>query len=72
MTTITLKNGSQVEITSINIKGKIIDSNGTPVGGATQFTYGESEVDALNAQLPLQSLYDSLYPVPAEETQAGE
>ncbi|MBO6102127.1 MAG: hypothetical protein J6P03_02605 [Opitutales bacterium] len=70
MTTITLINGSKVEITSINIKGKIIDSNGTQVGGATQFTYGEGEVDALNAKLPLQSVYDSLYPKPEEPAEA--
>lgn len=60
MVELTLKNGSKLQIKSLQVKGAIIDSNGTPIGGETVFVYIESEVDALNAAVPLQQIYDAI------------
>lgn len=61
MTEIKLINGSKVAISAIQIKGNVIDSNGSLVGGSTTFVFGADEVSALNDKLPLQQVYDAIY-----------
>ena len=62
MVEITLKNGSKLQITKIVVNGMIIDSNGTLVGGNTQYAFLECEINDLNSKLPLQSIYDNIFP----------
>ena len=71
MVELTLKNGSKLQIKSLRVKGVIIDSNGTPIGGETVFVYIESEVDALNAAVPLQQIYDAIT-APENSTESEE
>ena len=52
MVEITLKNGSKFQISEMNFKGKLIDSNGAKPGGITTFPFTESDVNKLNAQVP--------------------
>ena len=72
MTEITLKNGSRLQINKIVVSGMIVDSNGTPAGGSTQYSFLESEIAALNAALPLQQIYNSVFPQADEEVESGE
>ena len=72
MIEITLKNGSKLQINKIVVSGKVIDSNGTPAGGSTQYAFSESEIAALNAALPLQKIYDAVFPQTAEEVESGK
>lgn len=72
MTEITLKNGSRLQINKIIVSGKVIDSNGTEIGGSTQYAFLESEIAALNAALPLQQIYNAVFPQTAEEVESGE
>ena len=67
MTEITLKNGSKLQINKIVVSGMIIDSNGEAAGGSTQYAFLESEIAALNTALPLQQIYNALFPVYEEE-----
>lgn len=67
MVEIILKNGSKLQINKIVVSGKIIDSNGTEVGGSTQYAFLESEIAALNVALPLQQIYDAVFPQATEE-----
>ena len=62
MTEIELKNGSKLQINKIVVSGKVIDSNGTAAGGSTQYAFLESEIAALNAALPLQQIYNAVFP----------
>ncbi len=61
MVEITLKNGSKLQIKNLVFQGKIIDSNGAEAGGNTNFVFTESEVNALNAKVPLQAAYNSVF-----------
>ena len=72
MTEIELKNGSRLQINKIVVSGMIIDSNGTAAGGNTQYAFLESEIAALNAALPLQQIYNAVFPQTAEEVESGE
>lgn len=73
MVQITLKNGSKLQIKNLIFQGKIIDSNGTEAGGNTNFVFTESEVNALNAKVPLQAAYDGVFiPVIEEEQPTNE
>ena len=72
MTEIELKNGSRLQINKIVVSGKVIDSNGTEIGGSTQYAFLESEIAALNAALPLQQIYNAVFPPTAEEVESGE
>lgn len=72
MTEIELKNGSRLQINKIVVSGMIIDSNGTAAGGSTQYAFLESEIAALNAALPLQKIYDAVFPQTAETVESGE
>ena len=71
MVELVLKNGSKLQIKSLQVKGAIIDSNGSPIGGETVFVYIESEVDALNEAVPLQGIYDAIT-APANSTESTE
>ena len=62
MIEIELKNESKLQINKIVVYGMIIDSNGKPTGGSTQYAFLESEINNLNNKLPLQSIYDNLFP----------
>lgn len=72
MVTITLKNGSKMQIDNLYFKGKIIDSNGEPVGGNTTYPFSESEVDALNAIVPIQTMYDAVFVPPTSDEPQSE
>ena len=72
MTEIELKNGSRLQINKIVVSGKVIDSNGTEIGGNTQYAFLESEIAALNAALPLQQIYNAVFPQTAEEVESGK
>ena len=70
MVEIELKNGSKLQIKALIFQGKIIDSNGTEVGGNTNYIFTESEVNALNSIAPIQVMYDAVFPKEtAEETE---
>lgn len=62
MVEIELKNESKLQINKIVVYGMIIDSNGMAAGGNTQYAFLESEINNLNNKLPLQSIYDNLFP----------
>ncbi|MBR4597323.1 MAG: hypothetical protein IKO42_02870 [Opitutales bacterium] len=72
MVEIILKNGSRLQIKSLQVRGAIVDSNGTPAGGETTYAFIESEVDALNVAVPLQAIYNAVNPPdePAQEADA--
>ena len=72
MTEIELKNGSRLQINKIVVSGKVIDSNGTEIGGSTQYAFLESEIAALNAALPWQQIQNAVFPQTAEEVESGE
>lgn len=72
MTEIELKNGSKLQINKIVVYGMIIDSNGTAAGGSTQYAFLESEIAALNAALPLQQIYNAVFPQTTETVESGE
>lgn len=72
MVEITLKNGSKLQINKMVVSGMIIDSNGEAAGGSTQYAFLESEIAALNAVLPLQQIYDAVFPQAIEEEEGGE
>lgn len=72
MTEIELKNGSKLQINKIVVSGMIVDSNGTAAGGSTQYAFLESEIAALNAALPLQQIYNAVFPQTTETVESGE
>lgn len=67
MVEITLKNGSKFRIKTLTFQGKIIDSNGTESGGNATYPFTESEVEALNAIVPIQTAYDAVFNPPTPE-----
>ena len=67
MVEITLKNGSKLQIYEMNFKGKLLDSNGTEAGGVTVYPFTEADVNKLNAQVPLQALYNGMFIEPEIE-----
>nr|DAQ72562.1 MAG TPA: hypothetical protein [Caudoviricetes sp.] len=72
MVEITLKNGSKVRVSKVQITGELVDSNGSDVGGFTNFIYGESELNAIAQQFSMQGLYDAIFPNVEESQAAGE
>lgn len=72
MIEIALKNGSKLQINKIVVSGKVIDSNGTEIGGSTQYAFLESEIAALNAALPLQNIYNAAFPQTTDDEEDGE
>jgi hypothetical protein len=72
MTEIELKNGSKLQVSKIVVSGKVIDSNGTEIGGSTQYAFLESEIAALNTALPLQQIYNAVFPQTTEAVESGE
>ena len=57
MIQITFPNGAKYNLTGLVIRGKYIDSDGTPAPGECPIAYTESDVGRLNAIVPLQSLF---------------
>jgi hypothetical protein len=72
MVEITLKNGSKFQIAEMNFKGKLIDSNGVEPGGITTFPFTESDVNKLNAQVPIQMIYNGMFGSETESENATE
>ena len=72
MVEITLKNGSKFQISEMNFKGKLIDSNGAEPGGITTFPFTESDVNKLNAQVPIQMIYNGMFESETEPENATE
>lgn len=72
MVEITLKNGSKVRVSKVQITGELVDSNGSDVGGFTNFVYGESELAAIAQKFSIQGLYDAIFPNSEEANAASE
>lgn len=66
MITITLSNGAKYQLTGLTIRGKYIDSDGTPAPGECPIAYTESDIGRLNSIVPLQNLF-AAFTAPVEE-----
>lgn len=72
MIQITFPNGAKYNLTGLVIRGKYIDSDGTPAPGECPIAYTESDVGRLNSIVPLQSLFAAFTaPAEADEPPAG-
>lgn len=66
MIQITFPNGAKYNLTGLVIRGKYIDSDGTPAPGECPIAYTESDIGRLNSIVPLQSLF-AAFTAPAED-----
>lgn len=69
MIQITFPNGAKYNLTGLVIRGKYIDSDGTPAPGECPIAYTESDVGRLNSIVPLQSLF-AAFTAPSEESES--